>query len=128
MKFKATITSALTVRLPAEVVQLMGFQAGDLIDVTVEHGLVSLIASSDKFTDYCRQIGPGQINAYNTEYQDSGGKKKHGSFRSWLVKKLDLGKLGLAYWTGQKSLKEMFPDSKLPEIEPVGKNTKGTQS
>jgi antitoxin component of MazEF toxin-antitoxin module len=120
MKFKATLTSALSVRIPAEVVELMKLQAGDLVEVNIEHGLISLIAASARFTEYCRRIGPSQVNAYNTEYQESGGKKRHGSFKMWLVKKLNLGKLGLEYWTGHKSLRDIFPDEKLPDIEPVG--------
>lgn len=122
MKFKATVTNALTIKLPAEIVELMRIKAGDLVEVSVEHGLHSLIASSAKFTEYCRKMGGTQMHAYTTEFQDSGGYKRHGSFRLWLVKKLGLASLGLAYWTGYKSLQEIFPDNKLPVIEPVGKD------
>lgn len=122
MRFKATVTNALTIKLPAEIVEFMKIKAGDLVEINVEHGLYSLIASSAKFTEYCRKMGSTQMQAYTTEFQNSGGYKRHGSFRLWLVRRLELASLGLAYWTGYKSLQEIFPDNKLPVIEPVGKD------
>lgn len=120
MKFQSTITKQLTIRIPAVVVQCMDIQPGDTLEISLEHCQVSAIATSEKFAEYCKtQIGTEKMMAYHREYQEAGGLKEHGSFRTWLVKKLELPKLGLTYWAGESGF-EKYKDGKTPKIVPVG--------
>lgn len=109
MRFQKKVSNGMTIKLPADVVQRMGIQPGDLLEVTVEHSLITSIAMSDKFTEFCKvRLGQDKLTILYKEYQDQGGLQKHGSYRTWLVKRLDLQKHGLKYWTGNDPLTDIL--------------------
>jgi hypothetical protein len=113
MKFQATIANNFKIKIPAFVAEHMNLAPGDLVEISMEHHHYTLIAECPKFTEFCLQLGQ-DLNKYHAEYQDSGGKLKNGSFRVWLVKKLNLAQHGLKYWLGTEVLEKYFPDGRLP--------------
>ena len=109
MRFEKKVSSGMTIKLPADVVQHMRIKAGDLLVVSVEHHMITAIALSDKFTDFCKkQLKQEMLSMLYQEYQSTGGLKKNGSYRTWLVKRLELKKHGLKYWTGNDPLTDIL--------------------
>jgi hypothetical protein len=102
----------------------MGLQPNDLVEISIEHSLVALIAKSDKFSDYYRNMDAAIRNKHHNDYIEKGGLAKLGEFRMWLIKTLRLHTKGLKYWTGAGTVEEAFPDGLIPEIQPVGKGLK----
>lgn len=120
MKFPGKVKRNMTIKIPATVVQHMGLQPDDIIEITIEHALPALIAKSDKFNDFIKQLGSIKLNDLYVKYQDTGGKAKYGGFKVWLVKELKLYEKGLNYWTGKARIEDVYPDGKIPVIVPVG--------
>jgi len=124
MKFTGKITKSMTLRIPATVVQCMGLQSNDLVEITLEHALVALIAKSDRFSEFYKGMDAAVRNQHHKDYLEKGGLAKLGEFRAWLVKTLRLHAKGLKYWTGAGTVEEAFPDGLIPEVKPVGKGLK----
>ncbi len=116
MRFKRKIANNFTIKIPAFVAEQMQLEPGDMVEISIEHHEYTIIARCPKFTDFCLKLGQ-DLNKYHAEYQDDGGRLKNGSFRVWLVKKLNLAKHGLKYWIGTDSVEQYFPDGKLPPAE-----------
>ena len=113
MRFQRKVSRGMTIKLPADVVQHMRIQAGDLLEVSVEHSMITAIALSDKFTEFCKkQLKQEKMSILYQEYQEQGGLKKNGSYRTWLVKRLGLKKYGLQYWTGNDPLTDILEEKK----------------
>lgn len=113
MKFKGKVTNNYRIKIPAFVAERMNLEPGDLVEVILEHEIYTIIAGCPKFTEFCLQLGH-ELNKYHAEYHDSGGRLKWGSFRVWLVKKLNLAKHGLKYWLGTEVIDQYYPDGRLP--------------
>jgi len=111
MKFEKKVSNGMTIKLPADVVQRMQIKPGDLVVVSVEHHMITAIALSDKFTEFCKkQLKQEVMSMLYQEFQDTGGLSKNGSYRTWLVKRLNLKKHGLQYWTGNDPLTDILDD------------------
>lgn len=108
MRFTKKVSNGMTIKLPASVVQHMKIQPGDLLNVSIDFSMITAIANTDKFTDFCKKLGQEKLSHLYREYHDTGGMKTHGSYRTWLVKRLDLKKHGLEYWTGNDSLTDIL--------------------
>jgi antitoxin component of MazEF toxin-antitoxin module len=105
----------MTIRIPAHIVQTMGLHPHDLIDVSIEFNIVGVIAESEKFTEFCKKrMSPTQLNQLHAVYKETGGLDKHGGFKSWLVKELNLQSMGLRAWTDKSTVEELFPSGFVP--------------
>ena len=108
MRFQRKVSNAMTIKLPAIVVQELKIQPGDWVEVSIDHAIFTSIANTDKFTDFCKKLGQEKLSHLYMEYQNTGGLKKHGSYRTWLVRRLDLHKKGLQYWSGNDPLTDIL--------------------
>lgn len=108
MRFQRKVSNAMTIKLPALVVQELKIQPGDLVEVSIEHSMITAIANSDKFTEFCKKLGQEKLSYLYVEYQNSGGLKQNGSYRTWLVRRLELQNKGLQYWSGNDPLTDIL--------------------
>lgn len=108
MRFQRKVSNGMTIKLPAIVVQELKIQPGDLLEISVEHSMITAIANTDKFTDFCKKLGQEKLSYLYMEYQNSGGLKQNGSYKTWLVRRLDLQKRGLKYWSGNDPLTDIL--------------------
>jgi AbrB family looped-hinge helix DNA binding protein len=126
MKFQAKVNRNFNIRIPANVAQVLGIKPGDLVEISIEHIKATLIANSPKFTDFMKELGVQRLQELQLEFLEAGGRKKHGSLKVWIVKKLKLDETDLSEWYTKEELEKMYPKGKIqpPVIKRVRKPRK----